>query len=141
MIRYGLIQKPQPATPPAPARNPGAPGKVNLRPAYIPCFPCFPFQDAPKHVFLSFSTPPDFAIPAKWFFAVFGGIMNMGFQLGAQAFSSIPKGLHHSARRWPNSERAYAGLPTRKPTTLKGLHIILTPYPSTTYNKKRRLTN
>jgi hypothetical protein len=45
------------------------------------------------------------------------------FQLGATACSSIPKGLDHSAQRWPDSERAYAGLPQGKVPTLKGLHI------------------
>ena len=44
------------------------------------------------------------------FFAVFGGITNLVFRLGATACSLIPKGLHPSAQRWPDSERAYAGL-------------------------------
>jgi hypothetical protein len=43
------------------------------------------------------------------FFAVFGGITNLVFRLGATACSSIPKGLTPSAQRWPDSERAYAG--------------------------------
>ena len=34
-----------------------------------------------------------------------------------------PKGLHHSAQRWTDSERAYAGLPKGKIPTLKGLHL------------------
>ena len=57
------------------------------------------------------------------FFAVFGGIVDRGLQIGATACSSIPKGLSHSAQRWPDSERAYAGMPQGKVPTLKGLHI------------------
>ena len=56
------------------------------------------------------------------FFAVFGGI-NSGSQLSAMALLQIPKGLYHAAQRWPDSERAYAGLTQGKVPTLKGLHI------------------
>jgi hypothetical protein len=38
-----------------------------------------------------------------WFFAVFSGIRNQGFQQYATACSSSPKGLDHSAQRWPDS--------------------------------------
>jgi len=38
-----------------------------------------------------------------------------GFELAETIGSSNPKGLYHSAQRWPDSERAHAGLSQERP--------------------------
>jgi hypothetical protein len=46
--------------------------------------------------------------------------------ISARPCSPIPRGLHHSARRWPDSERAYVGLPRGRQQP--GTGCISTPY-------------
>ena len=48
-------------------------------------------------------------------FSPFSWNTESGLPTWRNAYFSIPKGLHHSAQRWPDSERAYAGLPHHRP--------------------------